>query len=271
VIQILTASLLALVCLVAGTVAGLRWRKLRRDELRAIDRRRSIEAMAPPESRPLRSVRLLDDGVMPQAHTEPVRPRLDPERSYVFTDLTLSDPAALATARARHNDQWALERSSHRSRLAPGSLRILLIVALALVVLIVVGTYLQHSNPPKATTTTSTTTTLANSAASWPHVLTAQSSSASQAEYSVPRRTYTVVVSGAHGPVWLVITMGPTRTLEYQGEVAINKSYAITLKGDGWVSLGSPHNAVVTVDQHAVTAPLGESAPFTMAFSPVAR
>ncbi len=166
VVRTLAVILLILVVVIGLAVAALRWRKLRLDEMRAVSRRTNVPmAPPPPPYEVSRGVRLLDGDAdpVPAVRGEPPRPRLDPDRHYVFSDATLFDPDAPLPPRARHDDHWALERSARRSHLAPGSGRILIIVVVVLVVLVAIGTYIQHDGgktpPPTSTTTTTTTTT----------------------------------------------------------------------------------------------------------------
>ena len=161
--QLALVALGIVVVALVATIAVLRWRKLRRDDVRRLGRHPALIAPPPSPYEISKAVRLLDDGAQIQPRPEPVRPRLDPERPYVFTDGASFDTAAGYNQRSRHDSRWALERSSHRSRFAPGSGKIIAAVIVALMILFAVGAYLQRSTPHPTTTTTTTTTTVPQS------------------------------------------------------------------------------------------------------------
>jgi hypothetical protein len=149
--------LVVLVLVVAVAVAALRWRKLRHDQ-HAHHVMNDAPITAPPAPYASnRGVRLLDAGDVPHTRSEPARPRLDPERQYVFSDTSALEPSSLSMTRSKHNERWALERSFHGPRVASGSGRVIVIVVLALSLLIGIGAILQHSNHPATPTTTTTT------------------------------------------------------------------------------------------------------------------
>jgi hypothetical protein len=164
IVRILVIALVVVAALLAGAVAVLRARKLRRDETRERGRRLAARIAPPPSPYEIsRGVRLLDGDAQPIAREQPARPRLDPERTYVFSDATPFDPDAPAHARARHDDHWALERSARRARLTPGSGRVLAIVALVLALLLALGAVIQHEATRAATTTTTSTSSTTTS------------------------------------------------------------------------------------------------------------
>ncbi len=105
---------------------------------------------------------------------------------------------------------------------------------------------------------------------SWPATLRSESYAGGVANYSVPVSSYSVSVTGTSGPVWVVMKMGAASTLEYQGRVAQGASYALTLTGPSTVSLGSPKNASVSVEGHAVIFPTAPTAPLVLSFTPPA-
>lgn len=155
---------LVLIAIVVVAVGALRWRKLRHDELN--QRLHHDSPSAPPAPYEVsRGVRLLDEGDVPHTRAEPLRPRLDPERQYIFSDVGPAEAPSSTFARSKHNDRWALERSFHGPRVTAGSGRVIAIVVVALAILIGIGAVLQHSGTPGPTTTTtvsSTTTTTAH-------------------------------------------------------------------------------------------------------------
>ncbi len=242
------------VLLLLGTV--LRIRKLRRDEMRELSRPVERRLMAPPPSpyAPSKGFRLLDETGEPLARPPVERPRLDPNRHYVFSELSGTGDETVSS-HLRHNDDWFLSRSSQRSTLSI-VLRRLAILAVIALVGVVVGTYYvdHHSKKPPASTTTSTSSTTTTTT-SFPSSFVATSASGDDATFSVPATTYQVVVRGLKGPTWVVFEMGPSNTLEWQGTVAMGKVEALTMTGDSRITIGSPSNASVHVKGSPVVFP----------------
>jgi len=149
-------------------VVALRMRKLRRDEMRALERKTDPRLVVPPPSpyQPSRGFRLLDGTEAPEAPRAPVRPRLEADRTYVFSDF---HPARLDVnpfQPARHDEDWALSRSASRSSFSLGGLRLIVVIVVVVIVLGVVGYYARdrvHNSTPTTTTTLSTTTTTVTS------------------------------------------------------------------------------------------------------------
>ena len=69
------------------------------------------------------------------------------------------------------------------------------------------------------------------------------------------RKSYNVVVDGAHGPTWAVYKMGPTSTLEWQGTVKRDTSMVLRMIGDSQITIGAPNSASVTVAGKPVVFP----------------
>ena len=161
VIKVVGLVLLIIVIVIVALVALLRWRKLRRDDLLAALHHSDTFFPPPAPYEVSRGIRLLDDGDVPLTRAEPQRPRLDPERQYVFSDVGPIDSSASYLTRSKHNERWALERSSHGPRVTAASGRVIAIVVVALGILIGIGAYLQSSpaHAPHTTTTSTTTTT----------------------------------------------------------------------------------------------------------------
>ena len=110
------------IAVVVVAIAALRWRKVRRDAMRAdpVGPGRAAPPPSPYSSR--RGFRLLEtDGPSPEP-APPPRPRLE-EHDYVFSDAQLLPPADPSTLAHRHDVSWALERAGHRSPLAGRRLR----------------------------------------------------------------------------------------------------------------------------------------------------
>lgn len=252
------AAILVLLLLAAG---ALRIRKLRRDETRELAKPVERRLVAPPPSpyAPSKGFRLIDGTGEPLARPPVERPRLDPDRHYVFSETAMNTDDVVVTNR-RHDDDWFLSRSSHQSTLSI-LLRRVLIVALILLVIAVVVTYYvnQHTTKtPKAgvhsastlkTTSTTTSTTV------FPSSFQPTSTSGQNANYNVPASTYQVVVSATRGATWAVYKMGPNNTLEWQGRVAKGLSESLPMTGNSYVTLGSPSNATVSVGGSPVIFP----------------
>ena len=144
-------------------VVILRWRKLRLDNTRALSRNEVSHAPPPSPYEVSRGVRLLEPGDQIYPRAEPARPRLDPEKPYVFGEPGGPDSDTATLSRSRHDSRWALERSSHRSRFRPGSGKVLLLAGLFVVLLYTVGSYVLHSSKTVTTTTSSSSSTTTTS------------------------------------------------------------------------------------------------------------
>jgi hypothetical protein len=261
VILVVKIVVVLLVVLIMAGIA-LRVRKLRRDEMRELSRPVERRLFSPPPSpyAPSKGFRLIDESGEP-LHRPPVeRPRLDPDRHYVFSETTSSADDVVAS-HLRHNDDWFLSRSAHRSTLSIMLRRVVVVVLIALIIAVVVAYYLHHgpskghqgsttSSTTLATSTTTTTTTV-----SIPSAFQSTSVSGDDAFYSVPETKYQVAVSGSLGATWAVYQMGPQNTLEWQGRVAIGHDESLTMTGDSRVTIGSPSSATVSVAGSPVVFP----------------
>ncbi len=265
----LLAALIVVAVLVAAVVA-LRVRKLRRDELRLTVRPLERRLVSPPPSpyRPSQGFRLIDDQGVEMTRPTPARPRLEPNHEYVFSELSGADERPPLSN--RHDAEWALARSQHRASPPFGGVRLLVALVVLAGVASVVAYGLRHRGPGHTTTTLSTTTTVPATTTTWPAKFVAVSTDAAakSAAYSVPSDHYVVSVSGAAGNVWTVYRMGPSSTLEFQGTVARGHSETLEMSGVAKVTLGSPHNAAVTVGGSPVTLPTPLTAPLTLVFTP---
>ncbi|HQT99724.1 MAG TPA: hypothetical protein PLG60_04400 [Acidimicrobiales bacterium] len=160
--------LAAVVLVVLATVVTLRVRKLRRDQARELARTAERRLMTPPPSpyTPSKGFRLLDGHEPGTVRPSPSRPRLDPERHYVFSESTPSSTEEVVPNLSRHDQEWLLHRSSSRSSLV-GVGPITLIVLVVVFVVAAVVLYARHHHGPVTTTTTTTitksTTTTAHS------------------------------------------------------------------------------------------------------------
>lgn len=267
---------LGVVILIVLAIILLRLRKLRRDEHRDHLRRVDPRLVSPPPSpyAASKGFRLLDGEVLPSARAEPRRPRLEPADDYVFGDTPAPPLEAAALARVRHETQWALSRSAHRSRSPLSVLVILVLVVLVAGGIVAAGYYARH--PHKTTTTlpgahhdtTASSTTTTSTTSTWPASFTAASVVGEDATYRVPAASYVVVVSGTNGEVWTVYRMGSANTLEYQGAVKRGSSESLRMIGESQITLGSPGNATVTVGGSPVVLPSPLVAPLTLVFTP---
>ncbi len=135
VVAIVAAGLIA--------VGVLRWRKIRRDEHRLST---SGTLIGPPPSpyQPAKRFRLLD-GDAPTPPHEPAPLRLESDHEYVFGEAELTSAEEIASVGPhRHDVQWALERSAHRS---PFAYRRRVMVVLVVVVVVIAGALLLARHP----------------------------------------------------------------------------------------------------------------------------
>lgn len=131
----------AVVVVALLAVGVLRWRKIRRDERRLST---SGTLIGPPPSpyEKAKGFKLLD-GDSPTPHPEPAPLRLESTHEYVFGEMTNGEEVA-SIGPHRHDVQWALDRSAHRSPLV---YRRRLVVALVLVVAVLVAALLLARHP----------------------------------------------------------------------------------------------------------------------------
>jgi hypothetical protein len=244
------------VLLIAGT--ALRIRKLKRDESRELSKPLERRLVSPPPSpyTPSKGFRLLDGSGEPMTRPPVERPRLDPERQYVFSDSASGDESS--ALHTRHNDDWFLSRSSHRSTASLVARSVAVVVVAALVVIVVVAYYVNRQPGKRASSTTTTTTThprTTTTTSTIPSAFHAVSVSGDDATYNVPATRYRVTVTGALGETWAVYNMGPTSTLEWQGPVDQGHDESLIMTGNSRVTLGSPSSATVSVDGKSVVFP----------------
>ncbi len=261
------AGIVVAVLLVAGTL--LRIRKLKRDEMRELSKPLERRLVSPPPSpyTPSKGFRLLDGSGEPVTRPPVERPRLDPARQYVFSDSASSEQSS--ALQARHNDNWFLSRSSHRST-ASIVARSVAVVLLAVLVVVVVVTYYVAHHPGKHTTSTTTTTTHARTTTTTttvPTVFRPVTVSGDDANYNVSATRYRVTVTGSLGETWAVYTMGPSSTLEWQGPVDQGHDESLVMTGDSRVTLGSPSSATVSVDGKPVVFPATLPATLVLVFT----
>jgi hypothetical protein len=258
----LKVAILVVVIVVVG-VAALRIRKLRRDEIRELSRPVERRLMSPPPSpyAPSKGFRLLDGPLDPTRRPEPLRPRLETDREYVFSESQLAGDSEVVPSHLRHNEKWALSKSARRPASATG-LRVAITAVILIVIVGAIGIYLQHRHPqsgPTATTTStrprSTTTTTTAKSSALPSSFVASTTSGETATYQVPLMRYQVVVHGALGPTWAVYKMGPSSTLEWQGTVKVGTDESLSMTGDSHITIGAPKSASVTVAGKPVVFP----------------
>jgi hypothetical protein len=260
-------AVVVVLLLLAGTV--LRVRKLRRDEMRELSRPVERRLMAPPPSpyAPSKGFRLLDESGQPLARPPIERPRLDPNRHYVFNEST-GGGEEIAASHLRHNDDWFLSRSSQRSTASIVLRRLAVLVLVALIIVIVATYYVDH-HPGKGhnnSATKSTTTTTV-----FPSSLSATSSSGDDVYYNVPAAKYQVVVRGLHGPTSVIYHMGASNTLVWQGTVTKGDAVAQTMTGDSRITIDSPLSASVHVEGSPVVFPSPLPATLILVFTSTAK
>lgn len=167
-----------IVVVIVVAIAVLRIRKLRRDEIRELSRPVERRLMSPPPSpyAPSKGFRLLDGPVEEQRRPQPVRPRLEAERDYVFSETQITSDETIVPSHLRHNEKWALSKSARRSASASG-LRIAVIAIVVVILLGAVWLYLDHhktnaTKPPTTTTSTPHATTSSHPSSGAPTSLT---------------------------------------------------------------------------------------------------
>ena len=264
-------GVVVLVVLLVLAGVGLRIRKLQRDNFREITRSTDRRLMTPPPSpyETSKGFRLVDDSGIPIARPEPIRPRLEPDREYVFSDSQMAPLDEPPGSSLRKNDAWALSRSAHRPKVHVTTMRVGLGFALVVFVLAVGGYLLrQHPgiHPSTATSSTTTSVTGSTTTTTWPKSFVAKSTSGQSANYEVPASKYQVSVRGSLGPSWAKFVMGPNSTLEWQGTVRKGASESLQLTGVSSITLGSPKNAAVTVGGSPVVFPTPLPATLTLNF-----
>jgi flagellar basal body-associated protein FliL len=254
---------LAVVAVVVGVarIAGQR----RRDEIRSIhhyhDRLETLHVA--PQDRG-GSVRLVRDDLSP-SRPEPDRPRLDPDAVH-FDDLDA--PVRRDDARARHGQDWALERMQPRARLDTSGVIIVVVVLVVLVAFALVGYLIQRGRGTTTTTVASTTTTtVPATTTTTPSAYVPQGVSGGVATYALPAGAYRVTVDGKGGPVWVTVSSPPGGALLDARTVAAGASVTFTLSNAARVTLGAPSNATVSVNGVNVTFPSPLPAPLGLQFS----
>jgi hypothetical protein len=250
---------IVVVVLLVVVIAGLRIRKLRRDEIRELSRPVERRLMSPPPSpyAPSKGFRLLDGPLDPTRRPEPLRPRLETDREYVFSESQMPGDTDVVPTQLRHSQEWALSKSARR----PASVLGLRVVVIAVVIIAIVGAlgfYLQHRHPSTGATTTTTTTKPPSTTTTTvviPSSFVATSTSGETATYQVPIKRYRVIVRGALGPTWAVYKMGPHSTLEWQDTLKQGTQESLQMIGDSQITIGAPKSASVTVEGKPVVFP----------------
>ena len=248
---------IVLVVVVVVAIAALRIRKLRRDEIRELSQPVERRLMSPPPSpyAPSKGFRLLDGPLDSTRRPEPLRPRLESDRDYVFSESQMPGDGEVVPSQLRHNEKWALSKSARRSTSYSG-LRVAIIALIVIAVAGAIGLYLQRGPSKSGSTTTTTTRPPATTTTLvLPSSFVATSTSGQIAIYRVRLKRYDVVVKGALGPTWAVYKMGPHSTLEWQGTVATGNHESLQMVGDSQITIGAPHSASVTVEGRPVVFP----------------
>lgn len=239
------------VVVVVVTAAALRIRKLRRDEIRELSRPVERRLMSPPPSpyAPSKGFRLLDGPLDATRRPEPLRPRLETDREYVFSEAQTVGDGEVVPTPTRHSQQWALSKSARRPASMTG-LRVAVIAFIIVAVAGAIGLFLQHRHPKGNTTTTTSTrppTTTTTTRATLPASFVATFTSGETATYQVPRAMYQVIGHAALEPMWTVYKMGSRSTLERHGTVKACATESLSMVGDCQITIGPPRSASVTV------------------------
>ncbi len=259
-------ALAGLVAALAVSVVALRWRKLRRDERRLLDRPVDRRLLAPPPSpyRPSQGFKLLDGAEPLAQRPTPERPRLDPDHDYVFSDSPGEDRAG---APGRHDSRWALERATRRSGVS-GGVRALLVVLVAAALIGGVGYALHRArHPGRGPTATTTAPPGATTTTNWPAAF-APVGGPSGTDYSVPAASYELTVTGERGAVGTLVRVGAAHAVAYQGTVARGAAKSLVVTGVARVTLDLPGNATLTIGASPVTLPSPLTSPVTLTFTP---
>jgi hypothetical protein len=258
--------LFAIIVVLVLAAAALRVRKLRRDALREIDAADERRLMAPPPSpyTPSKGFRLLEGPVNEPLRGVPPRPRLEPDREYVFSESQLPDYVKSVSPLGRHDEHWALSKSTRGSRVSAAALRVL-VVLVVLGVLVGFVSYYVTGRHQHATTTT----TLASShGAKWPKSFVASSLSGDSASYSVPALKYRVRVTAGAGAVSALIRTGAADAVAFQGTIPRGTVKSLTVSGVARITLGSPQDASVSLDASPVKLPAPLPSTLVLVFEP---
>ena len=237
-----------------------------RDLANPLDRRLVVPPPSPYE--PSKGFRLLDGPVNRQYQSEPQRPRLESNRDYVFSESQMPTYDDVRPVPLRHNETWALSRSTRRSAPFLG-LRLPAIVLGAVLVVGFVAYYLQsptHGNGASNTTLTTPRTT--TTTAAMPSSFRPRSSSGQIATYEVPAAQYVVHVSGSLGATYVKYQMGPSNTLEWQGTLVKGASKSLRMTGSSQITIGAPGSATVSVGTIPVVFPSPLPATLVLVFRP---
>ena len=168
-----------------------------RRDARTLPAQRAPPDVAPAVAlRALQGFRLLDG---PLERPPAPRPRLDPDRHYVFSETSAGDGEVMPT-HLRHDDDWAL---SLRSAPASSGLRVGVVALVVVVIVGVVTYYLRpalgtirragHDDDHQAAITTTST---------GPAGGIRRAVDGGDVDYAVPLAGYRVTVTGARGPTW---------------------------------------------------------------------
>ncbi|MGB8197343.1 MAG: hypothetical protein WCF25_10100 [Acidimicrobiales bacterium] len=264
---------IVVVVVLVVTIAALRIRKLRRDEIRELSRPVERRLMSPPPSpyTPSKGFRLLDGPLDATRRPEPLRPRLESDREYVFSESQLPGDTEVVPTHFRHNEQWALSKSARRSASFTG-LRVAVIAVIVIVLVGALGLWLHHVQSNDVTTTTTTTTrpstTTTAVGLSLPASFVASAVNGQIATYYWPAKSYVIAVRGTRGPTWAVYKMGPSKTLEWQGTVTQGSDEVLRMTGASQITIGAPKDASVTFDGKPVVLPSPLPTTLVLSFIP---
>jgi len=266
VIRLAALVLLILIVVLGGAIAFLRWRKLRRDEIRILERHSKNFLPPPSPYQPSKGFRLLDGSTTLPAPRDVQRPRLDPDAHYVFGETTPSFGEDLAASAHRHDQMWALDRASRRRGLSPSSWRVVGLALLVIFILLVVGYFLER-HPARDHHKTSTTTSSTIAAAQWPSQLVAASSTSSSATYDIPTGSYTFATTAEGGALQLTVRSGTPSSVVYQGTLAKGANVSLSLSGTTTVVIDPSADGAITLHSSDVVLPTSAGTTMTLTFT----
>jgi hypothetical protein len=250
-----------------GAIVLLRWRKLRRDEIRILEKHSKNFLPPPSPYQPSKGFRLLDGSTTMPAHRDVQRPRLDPEAHYIFGETTTSFADDVGSSPHRHDQRWALDRASRRRGLSQSSLRVVMVAAAVVLILLVVGFFLERHTTKLHRKTSPTSTTSTNAGSQWPNQLVATTSSSSTAAYDIPTGNFTLVATAHGGTLQLTVRNGTPSAVVFQGAVASGASETLSLSGNTTVAIDPSADASLSLHQSSVVLPSSAGTSMTLSFS----
>lgn len=236
-------------------------------DMRGTERRSYIKVLSPEEQRSARQ-----PGAAIPRPSVPVPPTLG-AKADEDVDFDDSDEASSASrlSHARHHDEpaWALDRMGVGPRLQNRQIVAAIIALVIVAVLVLVGIAIgrtpgQHHPTPTSTTTTTlkthptTTTTLTT--------LSANSQTATGADYVLPGASAITATVTVTTPCWTIATSGAGATQVYAAVIEPDKPATIEATQSLSISVAAPSNVSVVVNGLQVVMPQHLSIPTVLNF-----